>query len=417
MKHWTIGKRVALGIVILTLMVAGVGGLGFVGLKNTITQAQSITQQTKDHGRFLAESINLARSAQVNFKKQVQEWKDTLLRGNDPATFKKYSDQFAQREAAVDQNLASLQKLFAGAGVETKLVDQSLVEHQKLGGQYRAALKAYDSAQTNSCFVVDKLVQGIDRPATDAIDGIVQQVQQFEADTTQATEKHFREQTARMQTLVLLGLVTGVVFAVGFGWVLVRSLRRQLSHFAENLGGNSQEVAAAAMGFAVVADEVRNLAQRSAQAAKETAAKIEGAIRTTAQGVTLSGKVAQALNDIVTKARQVDELAAEVAGASREQTQGITQINVAVGQMDKVTQSNSAGAEESAAAAEELNAQAEVLKQSVSELLQLVGGNQERGGQTTVRPGANPPPTSALRVLGTSAANGHPPSRRCRREN
>src|ERR1039457_3388407 len=360
MKHWTIGKRVALGIVILTLMVAGVGGLGFVGLKNTITQAQSITQQTKDHGRFLAESINLARSAQVNFKKQVQEWKDTLLRGNDPATFKKYSDQFAQREAAVDQNLASLQKLFAGAGVETKLVDQSLVEHQKLGGQYRAALKAYDSAQTNSCFVVDKLVQGIDRPATDAIDGIVQQVQQFEADTTQATEKHFREQTARMQTLVLLGLVTGVVFAVGFGWVLVRSLRRQLSHFAENLGGNSQEVAAAAMGFAVVADEVRNLAQRSAQAAKETAAKIEGAIRTTAQGVTLSGKVAQALNDIVTKARQVDELAAEVAGASREQTQGITQINVAVGQMDKVTQSNSAGAEESAAAAEELNAQAEV---------------------------------------------------------
>ena len=82
--------------------------------------------------------------------------------------------------------------------------------------------------------------------------------------------------------------------------------------------------------------------------------------------MTLSGKVAQALNDIVTKARQVDELAAEVAGASREQTQGITQINVAVGQMDKVIQSNAAGAEESAAAAEELNAQAEVLKQSVN---------------------------------------------------
>jgi methyl-accepting chemotaxis protein len=60
----------------------------------------------------------------------------------------------------------------------------------------------------------------------------------------------------------------------------------------------------------------------------------------------------------VTKARQVDELVAEVAGASREQTQGITQINTAVGQMDKVTQSNAANAEESAAAAEELNAQA-----------------------------------------------------------
>jgi hypothetical protein len=71
----------------------------------------------------------------------------------------------------------------------------------------------------------------------------------------------------------------------------------------------------------------------------------------------------------------VDELAAEVAGASSEQTQGITQINTAVGQMDKVTQSNSATAEESAAAAEELNAQAETMKQSVAKLLQLVAGN------------------------------------------
>jgi len=96
------------------------------------------------------------------------------------------------------------------------------------------------------------------------------------------------------------------------------------------------------LGFAVVADEVRNLAQRSAQAAKETAAKIEGAISKTGQGVGISKKVAETLNEIVTKARQVDELAAEVASASREQTQGITQINAAVGQMDKVTQSNAA---------------------------------------------------------------------------
>jgi hypothetical protein len=65
---------------------------------------------------------------------------------------------------------------------------------------------------------------------------------------------------------------------------------------------------------------------------------------------------------------------------------------------------NAASAEESVAAAEDLNVQAEVLKQSVSELLQLVGGNQGRGGQTTVRPGANPPPTSALRALDTPAA-------------
>jgi hypothetical protein len=153
----------------------------------------------------------------------------------------------------------------------------------------------------------------------------------------------------------------------------------QTNILALNAAVEAARAGEAGLGFAVVADEVRNLAQRSAHAAKETAAKIEGAISNTAQGVGISQKVAEALNEIVMKARQVDELAAEVASASREQTQGITQINTAVGQMDKVTQSNAASAEESAAAAEELNSQAMMMKESVGELLLLVGGNRQVG--------------------------------------
>jgi methyl-accepting chemotaxis protein len=163
----------------------------------------------------------------------------------------------------------------------------------------------------------------------------------------------------------------------------------QTNILALNAAVEAARAGEAGMGFAVVADEVRNLAQRSAQAAKETAAKIEGAISKTGQGVDISSKVAQALNEIVTKARQVDELAAEVASASREQTQGITQINTAVGQMDKVTQSNAANAEESAAAAEELNAQALTMKDSIHDLLQLVGrreNSQTIGTGTTAAP-------------------------------
>jgi len=148
----------------------------------------------------------------------------------------------------------------------------------------------------------------------------------------------------------------------------------QTNILALNAAVEAARAGEAGMGFAVVADEVRALAQRSAQASKETAAKIEGAITKTGQGVQISAKVAQSLNEIATKARQVDELAAEVANASREQSQSIEQINIAVGQMDNVTQSNAAVAEESAAAAEELNAQSAVLKDSVASLQQLVVG-------------------------------------------
>ena len=156
----------------------------------------------------------------------------------------------------------------------------------------------------------------------------------------------------------------------------------QTNILALNAAVEAARAGEAGMGFAVVADEVRSLAQRCAQAAKETATKIEDAVQKSAHGAEISAKVAKSLEEIVTKARQVDEMAGEVASASREQTQGIEQVNTAVAQMDKVTQSNAATAEESASAAEELNAQADALKDAVAELLQMVDGRQAGHGST-----------------------------------
>jgi methyl-accepting chemotaxis protein len=148
----------------------------------------------------------------------------------------------------------------------------------------------------------------------------------------------------------------------------------QTNILALNAAVEAARAGEAGAGFAVVADEVRSLAQRSAAAAKETADKIEAAIASSRNGSLSCAKVGESLTQIANKVSSTDALVAEIATAAREQAQGIEQINTAITQMDQVTQSNSASAEESASAAEELDAQAASLKDMVGRLRQLVGG-------------------------------------------
>ena len=147
----------------------------------------------------------------------------------------------------------------------------------------------------------------------------------------------------------------------------------QTNILALNAAVEAARAGEAGAGFAVVAEEVRNLAQRSAVAARETAAKIADAVQRTGEGVRLSNKVGSALEEIVTRIRRTDELITEIATASTEQSTGLKQLNTAVSSMDKVTQSNAASAEETSASAQELNRQATALVGAVEELNRLAG--------------------------------------------
>ncbi len=135
-------------------------------------------------------------------------------------------------------------------------------------------------------------------------------------------------------------------------------------------------------GFAVVAEEVRNLSQRSAAAAKDTASLIEAADRSIKEGVTLVNHVAESLNKISSDSLRVSESVRAIAQKSGEQALSIEQIESAVNQMDKTTQSNAAGAEQSAADIQTLSDQAETPHKIIGELEIVIEGHKKEHGSS-----------------------------------
>ena len=155
---------------------------------------------------------------------------------------------------------------------------------------------------------------------------------------------------------------------------IIDEIAFQTNILALNAAVEAARAGEAGMGFAVVADEVRNLAQRCAQAAKDTASLIEDSVARSREGKVRVGDIAEAIRDVTGDAAKVKILVAEVCTASEEQTRGIEQVAKAIVQMEHVTQQTAASAEESAAAAEELNAQSEALNHIVKRLRVMVVG-------------------------------------------
>jgi methyl-accepting chemotaxis protein/methyl-accepting chemotaxis protein-1 (serine sensor receptor) len=161
----------------------------------------------------------------------------------------------------------------------------------------------------------------------------------------------------------------------------------QTNILALNAAVEAARAGEAGMGFAVVADEVRNLAQRCAQAARDTADLIEGSIQNSDEGRAKVDQVAVAIHAITSETLKIKALVDEISTGSGEQSLGIEQISRAITQMEQTTHSSAANAEEGAAAAQQLNAQAAAMKELVGRLRTMVGG--ESGATRELRNGSH----------------------------
>jgi methyl-accepting chemotaxis protein/methyl-accepting chemotaxis protein-1 (serine sensor receptor) len=273
----------------------------------------------------------------------------------------------------------------AAAAGQVASASQSLAQGTS---EQAATLEETSSSATEITAVTRKNAEN-----TRAVNGLMNETAQMVGDANHNLEEMIRSMSEINSSSEKISKIIRVIDEIAF----------QTNILALNAAVEAARAGEAGMGFAVVADEVRNLAHRSAQAAKDTAALIEESIGKSNEGSRKLDLVAKSITQITGSATQVKTLVDEVDVGSQEQSRGIEQISLAVAQMEKVTQRNAANAEESAAASEELASQARSLYETVERLRTIAGGAGAAG--RTAQAAAAPAPVKPS-ALQQSAAHG-----------
>ena len=208
-----------------------------------------------------------ARVMQVTFKKEVQEWKDTLLRGNDPAQLAKYSGAFLKEQQAVRGQAVALLESSSGHSIH-ELVGRFLEAHDRMSERYGTALGAFKAAGGQNAHEADLMVKGQDRGPTNLIDDIVKG---SETEANQLIQQNHRA-VARQRTTCISVLAIAFTILLAGAAMTIRSLTVSLRRTITVLQGSVQEVTSSADQISSATQALADAASRQASLTEETSA-------------------------------------------------------------------------------------------------------------------------------------------------
>ncbi|MCC6488986.1 MAG: hypothetical protein IT364_15915 [Candidatus Hydrogenedentes bacterium] len=288
-----------------------------------------------------------------------------------------------QVDGAADQIAESSQSLALGASEQASSLEETSASLEEMASMTHQ--NADNAAQANGLMNEAKKIVAGGSEAVKQLSSAIAEIKQSADETAKIVQS-----------------IDGIAF--------------QTNLLALNAAVEAARAGDAGKGFAVVAQEVRNLAQRSAEAARSTAALIELSQKNANNGVSVGLKVTESFALIQESASSVAGLISEIAAASKEHSMGIEQINTAVAQIDQITQANAANSEETASASQVLSSEARQLAGIASGLLQLVGGQTSQPENGRLHHGhahKGTPPSPTTRLLTAGNATGKSPHNGC----
>jgi methyl-accepting chemotaxis protein len=362
MKDLKIGTKLWLLVGVLLAIMVGMALFASIAAERERATTEQNLAQTHD----LIAAVEAARSAQVNFKIQVQEWKNVLLRGSDKALYDKHLTAFGKQEAQTQRDLERLRTLGTRIQLDKSKIDAVAQAHANLGPKYRAALAESDPASPNFAKTVDGKVRGIDRAPTEAIDTIVADVQ-AQAEKTergQLDEAAVHAQTAR--SVNLAGGLAAIALALGLSVVFIRAVTLPLSCALDTVRGITEG----------------RLDRDIEPGGRDEVGQLLSALRA------MQGKLRETISEVSQGAQRVKEAASEMASASTQIDAGartqseatsstaaaIEEVTVSIGQVAECAQEAATVAERSSELAKDGEA---IVRQASSEMNSIAVSVQE----------------------------------------
>ncbi len=319
----------------------------------TVSKFNNSTKERLEVSKSYTVLVDEARDAQVEFKIQVQEWKNVLLRGNSKDNFDKYYNQFIQSNTNVQDKLLKLKDSMKNNSLDTASVDTLMFNHKELFDKYSTAIKSYDINNSESYKTVDELVSGLDRQTTSDMDSLVESI---ESKSTEAAEMMIKTSendkntfTKYLVILVGLGLVATIVFTIiimstykGIKMFInqFKSLMEQAEKGDLTIKGEihkKDELGEVTSKFNEFITSIRNLISETKEATETVALSSNEIMKTTDEISNTSQEVANTVSDLAESTSKQIEFAEQSNEKVKVVVEGLKKITTNSIYINKLT--------------------------------------------------------------------------------